>query len=59
MEQVAGYAERVSFRMRLREYEEVLRDAVALASVDAGVRVDGEGWIEEKVVADNRDCFVF
>lgn len=48
VEQVAGYADRVQFRMRLREYEEVLGDAAALASVDAGVRVDAEGWIEEK-----------
>ena len=48
VEQVAGYAERVQFRMRLREYEESLCDATAVASVDAGVRADAEGWIEEK-----------
>jgi hypothetical protein len=49
VEQVAGYAERVQFWMRLREYEELLGDAVALASVDAGVRADAEEWTRRKV----------
>ncbi len=51
---MAGYAERVQFRIRLREYEEPLCDAAAVASVDAGVRVDAEGWVREKVA----DCEV-